>query len=465
MSKNYKIAVVLLLSFSLLLLIAKIIFKPLFQDEGVFLTIGKGIAHGLLPYRDFFDHKPPAIYFLFALAKNLPITKIMLIIANFLTILLSAKLAKKLNADPLLAALFTSTLFIFFEGNRLIAEPFVALALVASIWFLVSNSKSSAVNALLAGVLAGLAILFKQTAVASVLIIFIYACVNERKTLHWFFLGLVLPSALTGLYLWENSVLYEAANQIFTLNFTSYPRESFSIIVRGLWQPFVFSLPIWVFSIYSVIKLKNNMLIIAMALFPIPFFFVRHYPHYWLQILPFIAILASANFPMALSLRDRLKRPKQSFANVCRALQKPNGSQRQLYIYLVIFYLGFFLYFPIKQFIVDFSVLNEEKAATRFISAQPEINMLAENQFSGFYFLTDKKPINKYLYITEINDWSEESEQKTLDDLRSNPDTIILWPSDPNFAYAKKLQDYIFENYKPIKKYPGLGLDILNAKR
>src|SRR5262249_12485052 len=40
---------------------------PLDRDEGAFLTIAQEILHGRLPYRDAFDHKGPAIYYLVAL--------------------------------------------------------------------------------------------------------------------------------------------------------------------------------------------------------------------------------------------------------------------------------------------------------------------------------------------------------------------------------------------------------------
>src|ERR1051326_1095833 len=47
-------------------------------DEGVFLTIAQEILHGRLPYRDVFDHKGPAIYYLLAgvlaLTGHLPFT-------------------------------------------------------------------------------------------------------------------------------------------------------------------------------------------------------------------------------------------------------------------------------------------------------------------------------------------------------------------------------------------------------
>ena len=42
--------------------------QPLQLDEGVYSYIGWGMFEGLVPYRDVFDHKPPGIYLLYALA-------------------------------------------------------------------------------------------------------------------------------------------------------------------------------------------------------------------------------------------------------------------------------------------------------------------------------------------------------------------------------------------------------------
>lgn len=39
---------------------------PVTRDEGAYLTIGRQVLHGAMPYRDLFDHKGPALYFLAA---------------------------------------------------------------------------------------------------------------------------------------------------------------------------------------------------------------------------------------------------------------------------------------------------------------------------------------------------------------------------------------------------------------
>ena len=39
------------------------LFKVLFTDTEVFRYMGLALSKGSVPYRDFFDHKPPLIYF------------------------------------------------------------------------------------------------------------------------------------------------------------------------------------------------------------------------------------------------------------------------------------------------------------------------------------------------------------------------------------------------------------------
>ena len=45
-------------------------FNP-WDDVNVFFVLGRGIKHGLVPYRDLFDHKGPVIHFIYALAATI----------------------------------------------------------------------------------------------------------------------------------------------------------------------------------------------------------------------------------------------------------------------------------------------------------------------------------------------------------------------------------------------------------
>lgn len=457
MKKSTRVALFALLAFGSLIFALRIFFRPLSQDEGVFLTIGQGIANGMLPYRDFFDHKTPGIHLLFAttsaiLPNNDLLPKILLLAIDILVVLLTAKLARRLGGNGWIASLAMLLLLLFFEGNRLIAEPFLALCLVISV-YLVTNAILKPQNTFLAGVAIGAAVLFKQTAIISALGLMLWLLISSEsksriKQLFSFLLGFLLVIAVLYVYLDINKLLALFWQQAFELNFSSYPREPLLAVLQGLLMPFVLTLPIWGgFFGYLIrwMKLgrpeKGELIVIFLAILPIPFFFVRHYPHYWLQIAPFVAILASFMTPPNLSLHSQ--------------------KERGLATILSLVWLTLTLVVPIKDFFADFPKFFEKKRIANNLRHYEGEYLLAENQFIGYYFLADKKPINQYLYITEINDWSESAEQQTIEELKKQPGIPILWPSDPNFAYAKRLQEYVLEHHKITKDYNEIGASLL----
>lgn len=76
---------------------------PLERDEGAFGLIGRAILDGQLPYRDLCDHKPPGVFYLYALALSVfPATPfgihLFLHLWNFATLLLVAGVARALSA-------------------------------------------------------------------------------------------------------------------------------------------------------------------------------------------------------------------------------------------------------------------------------------------------------------------------------------------------------------------------------
>lgn len=144
----YTIQIVsLTILFCFLLLLT--IYKPLNQDEGVFLTIGKFLHHGVLPYRDIFDHKPPGIYFLnyliLGVFNNIIFLKIIYAIINLFSALLITKIYHKITNNPryiFLPAIFFLIMMMIFEGNYVIAEvPMIFCILLALNFALLKNVK------------------------------------------------------------------------------------------------------------------------------------------------------------------------------------------------------------------------------------------------------------------------------------------------------------------------------------
>jgi len=459
------------------------------QDEGVFLKIASGLNDGLLPYRNYFDHKNPAIYYLFAaflkISTSAVSLKIFLLIVNLGSIFLIAKISSTLDKKAFYPALFLSLLtFTFFEGNFLITEPFGIFFLLLSLYFYLNDKSYSfhlqnchprpdresrkirdksigwipnqvwndrknhpqyfSINNILiyapflSGLLACIAFLFKQTFIVNSAVLAFFYFKKDKRSFLDFSSGFLTPLLALILYFAEINILSPFFNQAYVLNFTAYPKEPFFYAVKKLSFTFLQTFPLWFLFILSFskkIREENIFIFYAMFFAPVLLFLTRHYPHYWIQVIPFAIITAA--FAVTKIYDDK------KIFNLFVVITT---------ISLLISSIWFF-----KDMNFNIKKLKEEKEAATFLRNLPEKKMIAENKFVSFYFLSDKEPVNKYLYLTEITD-SESGEEKTIDYLKKNPDTIIVWTNNHNLAYAKKLQKYILKNYEIIKEFPELGM-------
>ncbi|KKQ93642.1 MAG: hypothetical protein UT66_C0027G0003 [candidate division CPR2 bacterium GW2011_GWC1_39_9] len=421
--------------------------KPLMQDEGVFLKIASGLNNGQLPYLNYFDHKNPAIYYLFAVFLKISTSalslKIFLLITNLCSIFLISKISSKINPKAFYPALFLSLLaFTFFEGNFLITEPFGIFFLLLSLYLFLNNILTYA--PFLSGLLACIAFLFKQTFIVNIAVLAFFYFKKDKRSFLDFSAGFLASLLALILYFAKIDILSSFFNQAYVLNFTAYPKEPLFYVVKKLSFTFLQTLPLWFLFILSFTKkIREGKLTIFYAMFfaPTLLFLTRHYPHYWIQIIPFAIIPAAF------------------------AITKIYNEKKIFNLFLVITALSLFIasiwFFKDTNF--NIKKLKEEKAATIFLKNLPEKQMIAENQFVSFYFLTGKNPVNKYLYLTEITD-SENGEEKTLNYLKENPKTIIVWTKNKDFAYAKELQTYILKNYEIIKEFPELEMVVYALK-
>lgn len=445
------------LTFLCILILKESFYKPLAQDEGVFLTITQEILKGQTPYLDFFDHKPPGIYFIllpviFLFGKNILAIKIFLFFTNLVSAYLVFLIANQFKKG---AGLFASVIFLFvlmfYEGNYIIAEPFMTAFILGSFYFLNDFLKHGNNKKIwISGFLSGVAMLIKQVAVVNFFILGIFFLLKTKKIKNFsiFLFSAFIIWIPIILWLYAKGAFNDALDQIIILNFTSYPSEPFLKVISSFFETFIKTFPIWFFSLIyflNVKKNKNILPVIFLIFLPIPLFFVRHYSHYWIQIIPFVAVLASLG-------ADLFFNNKNHFIN--------KKVIKYFFLIIIIFnMIGNYKLFSWYTNKVNTPKIRDQKEAVKFINNNKGKKILTENQFTGFYFLTEKKNINKYLYITEINE-DEGPEEKTITDLKNSPDTIIVWPKDLNFAYAKKLQEFIIGNYKPVKEYSNIGLVI-----
>ena len=114
---------ILLLAYTILALFFCSSSSPLYvindwTDANTYFTMGKGIVHGMVPYRDLFDHKGPLLYFIYAAGYLMSPTSfigvfVLQIISMYIALLFLYKTARLLlDSSP--RAFFSSILVTFF---------------------------------------------------------------------------------------------------------------------------------------------------------------------------------------------------------------------------------------------------------------------------------------------------------------------------------------------------------------
>ncbi len=189
---------------------------PFNRDEGTYAYIGwTMLKKGVVPYRDVFDHKPPLTYLVYGVISSLfgysflPL-RVFSLIYFLASVFVLFRLFERYFGKK--TAFITGLLFSFYgnsfllEGQGMNTEHLLTLPLLVSFWFfLEALRKNDPRRALfLSGLLAGIAILFKQvvlTTIGAFLVIILFMA--NKKSLRKrvsnqvvpFLLGVILPIA------------------------------------------------------------------------------------------------------------------------------------------------------------------------------------------------------------------------------------------------------------------------------
>ena len=211
---------------------------PFERDEGEYAYIAWRLGHNELPYRDWVDQKPPAIFWVYRAALALPLEPIRAV--HFAALLFSAAsacalffLARRLMSRFwafIAAALFTLlSADPFVQGTAANTELFMLLPLILSqIAFLKAADNPRNILAMLfCGALTAIAIAFKQVAAVNwFLLIALYPILAApekrwRATVMFAissFAGLLAISGVIALYFWTRHGLSELVDNVFTHN-------------------------------------------------------------------------------------------------------------------------------------------------------------------------------------------------------------------------------------------------------
>ncbi|MBI2820860.1 MAG: glycosyltransferase family 39 protein [Acidobacteria bacterium] len=210
---------------------------PLDRDEGTFGYIGRTILDGGLPYRDAIDHKPPVVFYLYALALlAVPATEkgihLFLQGYNLLTLICLFYLMKVRfrSLSPALWGAFSYALFSSspaIQGFTASAEMLMLLPVTLCLLFAVRAVRSGSAFLLVASGMAGaLAFWTKQTAITSALFALIYVASATGRD--------VIEGSRRRRYPMQSILLWAAGAAVISLLIAAYFYD------RGIFQEFFY---------------------------------------------------------------------------------------------------------------------------------------------------------------------------------------------------------------------------------
>ena len=207
------------------------------DDVNCFFTLGRGIIHGLVPYRDLYEQKGPLLYFIYALAalvseRSFIGAWIIECIAASVFAIFSWKIAKLFTDPPkfsiclvplLLGLTYTTRMFNFGGNAEELCFPLLTIALYCALRSIVKgDALPENKDALICGIITGILFWIKYTFIgfiAGFCIYILILCIKRKAffrlwSLIWRFLtGFIILSVPILLYFIANnslSYLWEA---------------------------------------------------------------------------------------------------------------------------------------------------------------------------------------------------------------------------------------------------------------
>lgn len=465
MMRNKKIILTLSIVVIIGILHTIFLFKPVSRDAGAFLTIASGVLKGNLPYVDYFDHKPPGVYYLLAsflaLKNSIYAAKLGTMLFNMATAVVLFFIGKKLwNKEVgILSAIFYLTGLLVYEGYYILTEPFLAFfSSLAILCFVEHYYTKKCPYLFLSGIMIGISMLFKQTGILTLLGIFFFYLLeiikSKRIVLHikdgaMLSMGFLLPIVLTSFYFYSVNALNDLIYCVFSVNLHSYGTNSIVAFLYYNYNDLFYFPLIWILSISGVViavvqhfktynknQNKETFISIMLIFSAIPIV-IRQYPHYYIQILPFASLLASYTI-------FKLKEPIKSI------LESDRLKIVAIFVILVLI-APTLVQISIGTYSVKSYNLNDEMGITDYIKfhtkSDEKIFVIAAEP--KYYFLSNREPMNKNMFLLAINLNNTYTEESIIQNLKDEKIRYVL-VREHGF---KKIDAYIQENYELKKEF------------
>lgn len=428
---------------------------PLDRDEGAFLVIAQEVLHGRIPYRDVFDQKPPGIYYLlagllwltqkFSVMSQIIVLRLCTGAINVVTGIGLLKLGTRWWRSEVgrLAALFwlSACVIQFFGANQLFTEPFAVSAVV---WAAVVLSRGvSKRGALSAGVLIAVGSLFKQTAILALptfaLLIYTetasFGAARLRRAMLsfcWLLAGVVAPwLAVSTLFIvvgGGRQFIYDVA----LVSVFGYPPARNGLAVTEVLLGALLTVycgPTLLLLITLVthakaipmamtridVKIAALALLITLRLLTV----VEHpYPHYLIQLLPWLALLLAAS----VAWRTQERRAGRMF----RPMLDHIGRYGRLTLLGLPMLIGLAL--ALQNMRGGITALSEQIATGARIAAvtSPHTRLLIAPAEPEYYYLSGRLPVTPYVYLLPV-DYATFPLASVTGDIRAQRFDVVVW--------------------------------------
>jgi len=443
----------------------------------IYLTLGHGIRQGIPLYSGIFDNKPPFLYLVAAIANNLFWFKAILAFWMIATTIIFWRLVEKLYPNNKKLVVVATCIFAvattlpLLEGNIANAELFMIGPILLAFWIIFSR-KNNFLNLFSAGLLFGLASLFKIPAAFDFPVILVFWLISQgfdkKKLLDWFkksifvSLGFALPILLSFGWFYLQGSFSAYLNSAFmqNLGYLSSFRPSDaqkSFIIRNLPLLIRAALVATSFVVIYIYRSRLSRNFIFLSIWLVLGLFAvtlseRPYPHYLIQVIPELAIFLAIFFAQKTKEQFLVFIPLAIAAFVPVHYHYWYYKTAPYYENFVKFATGaqtkekYFSYFGTytgrNYEIADFLLTSTKKSDKVFITGDSPV----------IYALADRLPPGKFVAEYHIKDYSsyqEETQLLTTD----KPSFIILLPESS--ADIRPLIELIRSSYIRIANIQG----------
>lgn len=287
------------------------LFEPMwYVDEGMYATISRHLNNGYNLYTEIYDHKPPLLFYIYALLGEDQIlfkARLLNILLGIISIIGIFAFAKKYFSPRVAKTAFLLSAVLLgspiIEGNIANAENFFLPLTIWGSYFALSYNKK--IN-FLAGIMFGIAFMIKfhpLLTLFAVLFYYLLSYFNKRKQLiqklFLIFVGFLVPILITAILLFLSGDLVSFIDAAYLDAFRYAGEIQSGTQIGQILQSTVFKTGMLIFALGLIFfQFKRNrisqqtLLIISLLVFELYAVFLsgRAYYHYFLQAVFSISI-------------------------------------------------------------------------------------------------------------------------------------------------------------------------------